>query len=104
MGDVNDLDSRVLLVDISRMLENVLDCVQQAMHGVFPKRSSCSENCARVLIHVKCHGNGYQNGDKFAFPYLKFQTILTDALDIKVLQKYRCDVPAIGPCPRPRPS
>mmetsp|Transcript_31675 Transcript_31675/g.69228 ORF Transcript_31675/g.69228 Transcript_31675/m.69228 type:complete len:208 (+) Transcript_31675:181-804(+) len=77
---------------------------EQAIHGLFPKKSACSENCARVLIHVKCHGNGYQSGDMFAFPYLKFQTILTDALDIKVIQKYRCDIPALGHVPGPRPS
>jgi hypothetical protein len=57
--------------------------------------SEYSLMCPQVLIHVRCHGKGYQHGDKFAFPKMVFQTILTDALDIKVIQKFRIEVPAL---------
>ena len=48
----------------------------------------------QVLIKVTCSGRGYQSGDKYAFPKLVFRSILTDALEVKVIQTYSEDVPS----------
>mmetsp|Transcript_16565 Transcript_16565/g.31948 ORF Transcript_16565/g.31948 Transcript_16565/m.31948 type:complete len:205 (-) Transcript_16565:513-1127(-) len=76
---------------------------EQAIRAPFPQRAKM-RTCPRVLIHVQGFGRGYQSGDKFAFPHLHFVTVLTDALNIKIIQKFSKGIPLIDGVPGTRPS